>query len=227
MASSEQRTLEIKAKLYDQLTRPLTGIEKTLQRFQRSSVSAFKGVVSAVFSLKSSVLGLVAAYASLRGVQIVRSLADQTDKLNKLAQSTGDTVENLSELAAAFRLGGVDASQFEALLRVLQKAQRDALEPGNDLAEAFKQIGVNLDELGGLSPSQLFERMAEGLGTFENAAERAAVLSKLLPKQFLQALPTLGRGLEEFQSTILQVRELGATITLRRQRLRTASTTPS
>lgn len=206
-------SLQIRLRFKDELTKPLTGISGKLLTFGRLGTQAFKGMAGAVFNLRTALVGLVGAYSVWRAVDWVKRTGEQADAMQKLAASTGDVVENLSELQLAFRIGNVDAGKFEAVLRTLLRAQQNGLRTGNEFAAAFESLGISVNELAGLAPSQLFERMAEGLGKLETAQERVVVLSRILPKNYLDALPVIGRGLQEFQATIQEVRRLNGTTT--------------
>lgn len=213
MATAEKRTLSIEARLKDHLTAPLGVIERTLKGFAAGGLAGLKRLVSGFFSLKSAVVGLVAAYGGLRAIGAIREFGEQADALLKLAGTTGDTIANLSELQAAFELAGVKGDQFDDVLRTLQNAQRDAVEGSEKQREAFAELGISLEQVRDLAPSQLFEQIARGLGGLNSEFARQVALSKLLPKQFQALMPVLGGGLREFQQAIVEAREAGATVT--------------
>lgn len=213
MATAEKRTLSIEARLKDHLTAPLGLMERTLKGFAAGGIAGLKKLVSGFFSLKSAVVGLVAAYGGLRAIGAIREFGEQADALLKLAGTTGDTIANLSELQAAFELAGVKADQFDDVLRTLQNAQRDAVDGSEKQRDAFAELGISLEQVRDLAPSQLFEQIARGLGGLNSEFDRQVALSKLLPKQFQALMPVLGGGLREFQQAILEAREAGATVT--------------
>lgn len=211
MARSEGRTLSITAKLIDLMTRPLGQMQGKFLAFGKSIVDRTKGLLGSIFNLKTAVLGLATSFVSL---STVKTFGEQADALLKLANSTGDTVENLSELQAAFELAGVDADNFRTLLRALETQARKAQTDGNDkLEQSFSRLGISIRDLQSLGPSQLFEKMAAGLESFGTAQEKSVALGEILPKQFLDSLPLLEGGLRSFQDGILRARANGATVT--------------
>lgn len=211
MARSEGRTLSITAKLIDLMTRPLGQMQGKFLAFGKSIVDRTKGLLGSIFNLKTAVLGLATSFVSL---STVKAFGEQADALLKLANSTGDTVENLSELQAAFELAGVDAENFRTLLRALETQARKAQTNGNDkLEQSFARLGISIRDLQSLGPSQLFEKMAAGLETFGTAQEKSVALGEVIPKQFLDSLPLLEGGLRSFQDGILRARANGATVT--------------
>lgn len=213
MAVAEKRTLSIEAKLHDHMTRPLSAMERSLRAFALNGAAAMKGAVGSILSLKTAVIGLAGAWGGLAVIGKIRSFGEQADQLLKLADSLGDTVENLSELQAAFELAGVKSDGFAALLRALVNAEKQALGGNEDMVEAFEALGLTLRDLQTLGPSQVFERVAQGLEQFSDKQERAIALSKILPRQFLELLPILGKGIDQFQTAIVDARQAGATVT--------------
>lgn len=210
MATAEKRTLSIEARLKDHLTKELGVMERSLTRFAYGGLIGIKRLAGVFLSLKSAVVGAVAAYGGLRAVSAV---AEQVDALSKLARTTGDTIANLSELQGAFEAVGVKADQFDDVLRTLQNAQRDAVDGSEKQREAFADLGISMEQVRDLAPSQLFEQIARGLGGLNSEFDRQVALSKLLPKQFQALMPVLGGGLREFQQAILEARASGATVT--------------
>ncbi|MBL8752273.1 MAG: hypothetical protein JNK15_03145 [Planctomycetes bacterium] len=211
MATSEKRTLEIRAKLVDLLTGPLGGMDGALAKWVKRAYGWFRNVAGVVLNVKTAVAGLAASILSL---STIKGFGEQADALSKLSTATGDTIANLSEVQAAFDLAGVKASEFadltKALLGQARKAQTDSTDK---LEQSFAALGITLKDLQSLGPTQLFEKMAAGLEKFGTEQEKAVALGKVLPKQFLELLPILGGGLANFQAAILEARKAGATVT--------------
>lgn len=200
------RKLNIEVAFKDSLSRPLTASEKNLARFGAFARGTFKTLSSAVFNLRTALVSMLAAYS-------VNAIADRADAMAKLAETTGDNVENISELAAVFGQNNVQFEEFSGLIVKLAKAQRAALSGTTEVASAFDALGINLEELAALAPAQLFERMAEGLQQFSDTQSKLRVISEILPKDAFKALPTIGQGVLQLQEQILRVRSLGATVT--------------
>lgn len=209
MARSEKRTLEIRAALKDLITAPLGGMQGKIVTWSRRVIGSFKNVLSPILNLKTAIVGLGVSVLSL---STVKAFGEQADELLKLARSTGDTVENLSELQAAFQLAGVEGESFRSLLRALETQARKAAND-DKVAASFEAIGISLRDLRTLGPSELFEKMAAGLETYSTAQEKTVALGRVLPKQFLDSLPLLEGGLRAFQTAIRDARDSGATVT--------------
>lgn len=209
MALSERRTLSIEAKVRDQMSGPLGAMQRSVIAFGRAAARGFTSVIGPLFSMKTALVGLATSFLSL---STIKSFGEQADALLKLSESTGDTVENLSLLQASFELAGVKGEGLSTILRTLLNESRKAREGNEEVAAAFRNVGVSIAELRTLGPSQLFEQIAAGLEQFNTAQEKAAALSKLLPRQFLDLLPVLGGGLKKFQASIREAEASGAKV---------------
>lgn len=219
MATAENRTLSIESKLIDNVSRPLSAMERSMLNFARGSASALKGVVGSMANLRTTITGLAAAYLGLRGLGTMKGIADDAAAMGRLAAATGDTTANLSDLRAALRLGGVETSAFEAALRALVKLQADAAGGNKTTIDTFASLGITLRELTTLSPSQLFERLTEGLDRFATQQERTLAVAKRLPGELAPLLPVLTQGLDKFQQLVLDARAVGSTVTNQEARI--------
>lgn len=167
-----------------------------------------KSLAGFAFSARGAVTGLL-AYLGGRGL---KSLIDTADQLGKLATTTGDTVENLSELRTAFELGGLRVEEFKRIVTSLSRAQAQALRTGGPQLEAFRALGVTVSELQSRGAGELIRDIAGGFERLSKA-EQTTVAQALFPDSFLKVLPLLGQGLEQFDATLERARKSGATIT--------------
>jgi len=213
MARSEKRTLSIEARLKNYIKGDLTILERNVGRFALNAVRSFQTLKGALFNVKTAIGGIGVAFGAIKFAQFARDTAQQADDLQDLANATGDLVANLSELQAAFQLNGIEAEAFEGVVLAVAKAQRQALDGNTKVADGFAELGVTLEELRNLAPSALFEQMSEGLEVYNSEQDKAVALGKVVPKQFLELLPAIGQGVQEFRENILEVRDLGATLT--------------
>jgi hypothetical protein len=210
MASSEKKTLTIEARLRNYLKGELSTTQRLFATFGLRGAQAFERIRKFVFSTKTAVAGLIATLGAYRAVDFLKTTAEQTDALAKLAASTGDVVENLSELEAAFKLEGV--SDFSGTVEALAKSQAKALNGNQKLVDGFGALGITLEELANLGPSQLFEQIAVGLDQFATEQERSAKLAVILKGNFVELLPILARGESTFREAIENARRFGSTM---------------
>src|SRR5262245_10773593 len=153
MATVEKRTMSIEARMTDLLTAPLGLMSKNLQNFAKNGVSHIARLGSELFSLKGIAAQAVAAFGVFEGLERIKGIAEQAAQITKLAESTGDMVENLSALQGAFQLVGLKADEFDTIIRALINSQKKALSGSQEEVAAFRALGVEVKDLANTAPS--------------------------------------------------------------------------
>lgn len=119
--------------------------------------------------------------------KVITSAADLKD----LSERTGATVEGLSAIASAAKLGGTDLEALAGGLQKLGKSMVDAQSGGKTTAAAFAAIGISVKDLQGQSPDQVFALVAQRLAEYEDGASKVAVAQALLGKSGANLLPVM------------------------------------
>ena len=101
----------------------------------------------------------------------VKHFASAGDKLDKMANRTGMTVEALSELAFAAEQSGAGIDIFEKAVAGMQRSIRDAGRGLSTKTEALKDVGLSYKALAGLSPEDQFSLVAEAIGRIPDATK--------------------------------------------------------
>lgn len=219
---TEARTLNINLKLRDELSRSISRSRQAIKTFATASRNSLRRVKTAVTGLTKTIFSLKTAVIGLIGASVIagfKSLSDSIDRVAKQAKAIGESPENLSVLEAAFEQAGGSADQLRSILSNLTKASQSAQDEGSAAAEAFKKLSISATDLRDSSPAALIEKMAAGLENFNDAGQRAQVLSQILPEGFVQIGPLISQGLDDFQKQIERVRKLGAEVTSEQARV--------
>lgn len=212
--ATAKRTLWIETFLQDKLSRPLTDVERAVARFGQKSLTSLKNIgADSIKKLRSEVVQLALVYAGFKGLQFAATAADDTANLARLAETTGDSVRNMSELVGAMALVGLSTGEAQNAIRSLENATRQALKGNVEFGASFEQLNITLTDLEHLAPSQKFERLAQALGKIGSEQERQFRLGQLLPDQYQQLLPVIGRGVDQFDALVTSARQAHATIT--------------
>lgn len=216
--AKEERTLEIVARVKDQITKTMKKMARTVGKLIKTGFLApFKLLGRALKGITTSMLGFAGALGSVflvwRGGSWVTSVIEATDAMNKLAQATNTNVESLSELEAAFQFSGLTVEQFRAVITSLGRAASatlNATSPGQ--ASAFNRLGVSLDMLRKGDATAIFEQMARGMQQFETQGEKVAALFELFPDNAQRMVVLLGDLEEGFLKNVSAARAFGAGI---------------
>lgn len=169
-------------------------------------ITAENRAKAAFAALKSDMEGVQAAAGKLTGVLaglglaaavgggLVATLADiikYRSALDDLADTTGDNVTTLDGLARAARVSGVEIGDLGNLLTKLAKNLGDSGDDGKAAAEALKAVGLSVDALRALRPSEAFLEVAKALDQYADGADKVRVAQALLGKEGAKSLPLL------------------------------------
>lgn len=156
--------------------------------FAKMAISGISAVSGALVGLGRSAIGAAGDLASF-----AKSVADEIDALNDIANRTGVSVEALQAYGAAAKLAGVDTEAFAKSLQKLTVNIGKAT--GDEKAQkGFRELGIVFDELKSKSPAEQFEMIADALAKISDPAERAAAAVKLFGKGGIELGPLFTDG---------------------------------
>lgn len=190
----------------DRVTRKaMTGVRRELR-------SAERDMAKAQASLKN--LGM--QFAVLAGVSIgvvvreFRSLAQQADRLDKLAAGTGASVEAIQRLGFAAEQSG---TSMEVLVKGLTTMQRNLQGASDGLAtqqRALERINISHKDLIDLNPEQQFLRIADALNKTENATVRSATAQEIFGRAGRELLAMFDSGVDTIAGFAEELERTGA-----------------
>jgi hypothetical protein len=158
-------------------------------------------------SLKGAIAGFGAAIAGSAIVggltAIVKQSIDAGDKLNRLQIITGISAKSLTGIANEASLADVD---LEALGKGLTKLNVNIAKAANgnaDLAQKFKDLGINVrDANGNVKPTdEILKKLADRFADLPDGAQKTAAAVALFGKSGADLIPLLNDGaaaLEKF-----------------------------
>lgn len=169
------------------------------------------------FQKHSKAIGgsMVVAGAAITGAMTaaVVGFTDAASKLKDMSGQSGLTTDILQELGYAAKMTGSDVSDIGNAMKFLQKntdAAMEALKSGSETGgEAFKRLGINVEELKALTPDQQFMTMATALAGVTDEGERTALALQVFGKGGSALLPMLADGATGLTDFMAKARELG------------------
>lgn len=204
-------------KAYVQIVPSADGISGSIQNIMdpeaekagKSSGSKFGG------ALKSSIGGIAkvgaAATAALAGasaavIAAAGKTAEYGDNIDKTSQKLGVSSTFYQEWDAVLQHSGTSMDAMGGTFKTLANAAQDA---SKDQQEAFKALGMSMEEVSSLSSEDLFKSVIGNLQGMEEGTERTALATKLLGRGAQELGPLLNTSAEETQGMIDAVNELG------------------
>lgn len=146
--------------------RNLTNLQKKLS-----------GLTSAFDSLKTAVAGIAFGSVIANAIQLA-------DGIDDISAATGVATENILGFSrAVLDNGGTVEGAQNAIVRLIATID-DAAGGSLEAQQAFRAVGVSLDDLRKLSEQEILGKVITGLGKISNVSEQVALKQKLLGKEF-------------------------------------------
>jgi|GEM_PF-6586626 hypothetical protein len=162
----------------------LKGQMNSLGASVRAQQGAFAGIGK---EIKSMVLAAV----SLGTVtNFLKQAADGYDRIAKLSTQTGMSVEFLQKLAHTADLSGASLETAAKAANKFAKEIHFGSETGA-AAKAVEELGLKIEDLRGMSPDEMFEKVGVAIANVENPMQRAAVAMTIFGRSGTELLPTL------------------------------------
>jgi lambda family phage tail tape measure protein len=159
---------------------------------------ASKGIDSAVKSLTKFATGFFAVSKVVGFFNgYIRNYGDQ---LGKLQSVTGIGADTLDKLRLNAELAGLAFADITNGLKFLAKGMGEAIQGNKTYEDSFKRLGLSVNDLTKIDPTEQFLTVAEALNRIEDSNERVSIGTELLGRNFFKMqnlLPNLRKNLEE------------------------------
>ncbi len=191
---------------------PLNAAEKQLMAFDKKAreIGSSGGGLSLI---SNSVAGLAAGFGAAALGSGLLNTVNRLDDLGDMADGLGDTAQNLSRLHfAAEQLGSSGEAVDSAMAKMTKSIGTAAIE-GGPAREAIEGIGLSVENLQRMAPSQAFIAITNALAKLPNVYDKAAVASKLFGKGAIEIISILKAGSGEIEEYGKRLDELGGTAT--------------
>ena len=183
----------------------IRAFDKTKKGFG-AVTSGLKRVTSAVFSMKTALIGV--AGVTGMGLLIKKSL-DSVDSLEKTATKIGTTTQSLTKLHYAAGLTGVSVETLNMASQRFTRRLAEAAKGTGEAKGALKELGINADEL---KKKQLDEQMlslADAFGKVKTSADKVRLAMKLFDSEGVSLVNTLALGRDGLKEMFKEAEMLG------------------
>lgn len=165
--------------------------------FEGNAKEESKSLVGGLADVKAGFDLLVSAgkFAAQAIASFTTDIANQGDAIAKSAANIGISAEALQELTFAAEISGSSMGTLTKTLQFVSKGLNDAREKGTGpFIDGLDQIGVSLDELEGLSPDEIFTKLADSLSRVEDETTKSGAAQNLFSKGAKELLPLINEG---------------------------------
>lgn len=149
------------------------------------------------FSLAGAAAGaFVASIAVQKVIEVTKAGLEYASSLGEQAQQLGITTDALQEYRFAATQVGLSSEEMDQALSQLTRRIGEAASGGKAQAEAFRKLGVSLEDASGnaLEAGEAIPKIADGLQKIASPAERAAILMDLFGRSGQKLEPLLAGG---------------------------------
>jgi lambda family phage tail tape measure protein len=184
----------------------ITSMKKLEGQTQATTAGMKKSFISLNTVVKTTVIGAVAALA-LQMKSLTSETLEYGDKLHKLNLQLGVSVPQLDKLRKVGALAGVEFTQITTAIRMMQKNLGDASNGIGIAKDAFGELGLNINNLLNMEPSEAFITITEALQGVENATKRNSLASQIYGARIgavVMQMTDLRRSTEEMNTNMSQ-----------------------
>lgn len=132
---------------------------------------------------------------------------DNMDKMGKMAQMAGVTVESLTALGYSADLAGISQEELTGALVKLTKGMSDARQGAGEALKAFEALEIDSSSFS--SADQAMEVIAEQFSDMEDGANKTALAVALFGRSGAQMIPLLNGGAEALKAQRAEAELLG------------------
>lgn len=161
---------------------------KRNEKFDKSATSMAKNIATGI--------ALAAVAAATAFGAMAKSAIDNADKLDKVSQSTGIAVENLSQLQYAAEISNVSFDDLTKTAAKFSKTAADAARGSDQAARGFDALGIKVKNADGTlrGTEDLLLDVADKFSKMEDGAAKAAIAQDLFGKSGARLIPFLNQG---------------------------------
>lgn len=212
------RIAEVVYKLRDLFTGPAKNVEGGYEGIRRESRRAADSVQRDSNRMAGAFDRIAGGLKKFRGgfavfaaggllVSGLKSLANEFDRVGKLADRLDLDPATLSAFGYAAARSGVEVSTMEKALVELQKRTGEAAQGMGEAGQAFATLGINAEEFIKLGLEEQMTRLADGFSIITEEETKAALAARVFGEAGGEVLQALSGGSAAFGEVLRQGRE--------------------
>lgn len=188
---------------------------KTADSTSRRTKRGFMGMEASATKLAKSLVGVGAAYLSIKGAKdAIATTQDLGKATAKLSRDLGLSTQEASRFAAVAKVRGIDIKSLSQSFGTLSKNAVAAADGGKTQAAAFKTLGISVKDVkaGTKDFNGLLGKVADGFKNTEAGPVRTAAAMKLLGKGWQTLGPLIAGGSKGIREQLALADKYGVTL---------------
>ena len=191
-------------------------VEEKLKSIEQSGKKTASGMkLLAAIEVGRSVLnGLSGLFNIVQGgistvTQFASEAAAAADAIGKLSSMTGMAEEPLQVFTQLASYSGVSSTQFGDALQKMSRGLGEAANGTGTAARGLEQLGLSVDSLLSLAPSEQFLKIGQAIGEIEDPTRRSAVAADIFGRSGTKLIPMFEDLEVNAKATAAEMLELG------------------
>ncbi|WP_028471286.1 hypothetical protein [Neptunomonas japonica] len=182
-----------------------------LQKSQRKS-NEWKREVSAAYNTVKTA-GAVAAAATVASLTLIyKQQSKLIDQTAKFADRIGISTESLSQFRYAAELTGVGQKSLDNSLQAMVRRLAEAEQGTGEAAKSLRQLGLDAEELGRLTPDEQLYVLADAFKGVESQSERVRIAFNLFGREGVSMVNMLAGGADGLRAMAKEADDLGLSL---------------
>lgn len=182
-------------------------IAKTDEKAENLGSKFLKGVGTAA-KWGTAIAGAAAAGGTaLFGM--ANKAAGTTDRIDKMSQKIGLSREAFQEFDFICSQSGMSVDRLQGGFKTLTSQISSATEGNAAATEAFKTLGISMEDLKAMSREDIFKKSISALQSVTNETEKATLANKLFGKAGSEMMPLLNGASGSVEEMAKKAHELG------------------
>ena len=169
-------------------------LEDEMEAAANNAAAAFMNAVAFIGEVNAAILAGV------------NEVAERGDAVAKGAQQMGLAAEAYQEWSFILERSGSSITKAKNAIETLTKASRNA---SDKQVEAFKQLGLSMEQVAAMSPEEIFSAVISGLQGIDDAGERSQIANTLLGASYKNLGTLLSTTAEETEALRQKAHDLG------------------
>lgn len=157
------------------------------------------------------VAGVTAGVTAMSGA-FVKSAKDVTaygDNIDKMSQKLGLSAEAYQKWDYVMQISGTDIDGMAMGIKTLTNKLDSARNGGKKAQEAFKALGLSMEDLEGASREEVFEKTIKAFQGMEDNAERASLANKMFGRSGQELIPLFNTTAEATDELMQKAQDYG------------------
>jgi hypothetical protein len=183
-----------------------------LRRSQQQA-GRWRADISKAFKVAATASAAAATGLTVALSVVYKEQSALIDQTAKFADRIGVSTEALSQLRYAAELSGLGAKDLDMAMQRMTRRIAEAAAGSGEAAPALKQLGIDAQKLGQMTPDQQLHVLADAFKGVESQSERVRLAFKLFDSGGVAMINMLGNGSKSLKAMTDEADELGLTLT--------------